>query len=103
VIDAGGNVLEGGRPATAAAPAQAPVLEIPARPPPPGEVGDQVVLEAPVVARAPKPAVNEDGNRVRRSTVRGQRELTELVAVRPIRVRAGGDGPKLHSHPLPGA
>ena len=44
MVDAGGDVLERGGPAAAAAPAEPPVLEVPDGPAAPGEVRDERVL-----------------------------------------------------------
>ena len=63
----------------------------------------QVVPEAKVVAGTPEATVHEHHHRMRCGPVPRHGQLAELVATRPIRVRAGGDGAKLHSSPLTGA
>jgi hypothetical protein len=78
-VDPGGDVEEGGRPATAAAPAEAPVFEVPGRPAAAGEIGDELVLEAQVIARAPEAAVDQDRGG-EWALALWQRQLAELVA-----------------------
>ena len=76
---AGGDVLERRGPAAAAAPAQAPVLEVPDGPAAPREVRHERVLQAEVVPGAPVAAVDQDGDGPGPLTPPGPRELAELI------------------------
>jgi hypothetical protein len=61
-LDRRAHVVVGRRPAAAVA--EAPVLDVPYRPPARDEVGRERVLEVEPVARAPEPAVDEHGHGV---------------------------------------
>ena len=65
VVDARAEVVERGRPAAAALPAQPPVLEVPHRPAAPDEVVAQRVHQLAAVLRLPEAAVEEHRDRER--------------------------------------
>jgi hypothetical protein len=78
-VDPGADVEEGGRPAAAATPAEAPVFEVPGRPAAAAEIGDELVLEAQVVAGAPEATVDQDRD-WEGAPALWQRQLAELIA-----------------------
>ena len=78
-VDPGGHVLERGGPATPAAPAEPPVLEVPDGPAARREIRDERVLQAKVVPGPPVAAVDQDGDRPGRLAPFGPRQLPELV------------------------
>jgi hypothetical protein len=82
--DARGHVLERGGPATTAAPAEPPVLEVPDGEATPREVGNEPILKPKVVPRPPVAAVDQDGDGPRRAPPLGPRELPELIPPLPV-------------------
>jgi hypothetical protein len=101
-VDSGAHVLEGGRPAAAAAKAQPAVLEVPYRPAAGGQAGDQPVLQAQPVSRPPEATVYEDRHGPG-AGARRWRELAELIPVRAVGIASRLDAGEYPSTPLSGA
>src|SRR5205823_4518194 len=82
-VDPRGDVEERRRPASALPPAHAPVLDVPRRPPGAREIGAQRPYIPAGTRRPPEPAVEDDRDRVRSSSIR-EMQLAELLRVRAV-------------------
>src|SRR5215218_3918575 len=90
VVDASRDVIEGSRPAAAAANAEAPVFEIPYGPAAPGQILHEPVLQPKSIPRSPEAAMDQDRDRPGPSAV-WRSQLPELVPVLAVGVLSSDD------------